>query len=238
MKKFSIQLEDHLTNEVIQDSGGVCYVATAGASAKVAIATSASGAAATSNNPIALTNGRVEFWTADTVDTVDLYMQAPGGQFVVAKSVSASGPNELFVDTNNRNQTMVIPFDIADTTAATETDTGFDEPASAIMLPMPSVRVTTVDATETIDVGTDSTDSGDANGYLATVSVATAVVAKGTLASGGQTIGALMSADESGAGVLVPEGHVSGEKSITYTLTAGTDTAVGFIALPYLLTGA
>jgi hypothetical protein len=236
MKHFNVQLKDSLTGQRISASGGVCYVATAGLSAKIAIATSATGTAATSNNPKALTNGMIEFWTADSVASVDLYILAPGGQFAIAKTVAASGPNEIAIDTNARNQVMVIPFDITDTTATTETDTGFDEPASALMLPAPAVRMSTVDATETIDVGTLSTDSGDANGFMVTAPVS-AALSKGTLADGAATIGALLCVDES-SGDLVPEAHVSGGKSITYTLTAGTDTAIGFIVLPYQLTGA
>lgn len=239
MRYWAIQLADHVTGKAITASGGVAMAVTAGGSAKVAVATSSTGTPATSNNPVSLTNGKIEFWTADSVSTVDLYVACPGGQFLVAKTVVASGPNELFVDTNQRNQTMVIPFDQSDFTANSESDTGFDEPASAIMLPTPAVRVTTVDATETISVGTDSGDSGDADGFMATVSIATAGVVVGTIANGANTLGALFEVqDSANSGDLTHEGHVSGGKSITMTTSAGADTGVGFIILPYILTGA
>lgn len=234
-KKFNIQLHDSLTGAVISDSGGVCMVVGAGTSAKSTLYSDSIGTSLA--NPITPSNGLIEFWTADTVSSVDLYIMAPGGQFAIAKAVEASGPNEIFIDTNARNQAMVIPFDHADYTAASETDSGFDEPADALFLPNAGVRVVDADATETIDVGTDSGDSGDADGFLDGLSVANAATVKGTLADGAATLGVLLSVDES-AGDLVPEAHVSTEKSITYTLSAGSDTAAGFIILPYVLTGA
>jgi len=92
------------------------------------------------------------------------------------------------------------------------------------------VDVTTADTSQTLDVGTDSTDSGDANGFLAAVSVNGTGIVKGTLASGGQTLGELLRVDESGAGVLVPEPSVSqGGKEISYTGSDTTNTMRGTI---------
>jgi hypothetical protein len=86
------------------------------------------------------------------------------------------------------------------------------------------VEVTTAEATGTtklLDVGTLSTDSGDADGFLDGVSCATAGMVKGTLLSSGQTVGALLRVDESGGGVLVPEPSVAcGGKTVTYTASA------------------
>lgn len=231
MKKYSIQLADHRTGKIIQDAGGAVYVAVNGANNKETLYDKDGASLA---NPVALNNGLIDFWVGDAVNYVDLYIQGPNGHFVVLEDVGPSGPNEIYIDQGQKIGTMVIPFDIADTTAATETDTGFDEPANALMLPSPAVNVVDLDAAENIDVGTDSTDAGDADGFLAALSVATAGVAKGTLADGAQTIGALLKTDES-AGDFVPEAHVSGGKSITYTLTAGSDTAAGKILLPYQL---
>lgn len=233
-KHWKVQLKDHANGETIIEAGGVCYVAADGDAAKVALLTEAG---ATLANPIALTRGQIEFWTADTVTKVDLYGLGPNGHFFSAKDVKPSGSNELSIDQGNRRQLMMIPFSIADTTATTETDTGFDIPVGAFVEPLPFIDVTTLDTSETIDVGTDSTDSGDANGFMAAVSVAVLGVAKGTLADGAQTLGVLLSVDESG-GDLVPEGYVSAGKSVTYTLSAGTDLAAGFICLAYILTNA
>ena len=265
-KGYRIQLEDHVTQAVIETAGGVCYVAAAGASSKVAISATLTGAQATSNNPVALTNGLIEFYTANSVNSVDLYIMAPGGQFVVAKGIEPSGPNELFVDTNQKNQVAVIPFDIADTTAATETDTGFDLPQNAAVMPVGlGVHTVTVDATEDIDVGILASESGgDADGFMDAVSVATAGMVAAEVGfnvgsnavymdlTGGDaefTFGVFMcaaatkvalaegvdtNADE-GFSLLIPYIGDGTAESISYTLSAGSDTAVGFIVLPYQL---
>ena len=236
MQRIKFQLYEGIgafpRGPMITDSGGVVYVAAVGDAAKQAI-TDENGASLT--NPRALTTGGTTFYVPDGIVSVDLYILAPGGQFVVRKVVVPGQEPDIAVDVSDLNQTMVIPFAIGDTTAATETDTLFDEPAKSIFLPTPFFDVLTIDATQLIDVGTDSGDSGDADGFIIAASTAVAGVIKPTLVSGGQTLGALLSADESGAGVLVPEAHVSGGKSITYTLDAATNTAEGFIHLPYLL---
>lgn len=238
-KKYQMQLKDHVTGEAIISSGGVAYVTVAGDSAKQTIYSDAVGTAA--SNPVALTRGKIEFYTLATVDSVDLYIQAPGGQFAVVRGVQPMGPNEIAIDTNQRQQTMVIPFDVADQTGdATETDSGFNVPDNALLLPNPGLRITTADATETIDVGTGGT-SNDPNGFLAAASVATLGPVKGTLLNSGVTMGALFFVQDSGnAGDAAPEGNVSAQADnddITWTLTTGADTAGGFIYLPYLLLG-
>ena len=235
--KFQIYDMD---GKAITASGGVVYVAAADDAAKNAI-TDKDGTALT--NPRALTAGGCEFWVLATVATVDLYIMAPGGQFVVKTDVVPGTIQTIKVDTNQRNQVAVIPFAIGDTSAATETDTGFDFPAASAVLPTPMVRVLTVDATETIDVGLLSSESsGDADGFVNAVALDTAVLVKATLLASGDTMGALLSVlDSANSGDDAPEAHVvtgAAATSITYTLTAGSDTAEGFILLPYVLMGA
>ena len=234
MKRVTFQLSEGIggfpNGPLIKASGGTCYVATADDAAKATLFDSTGASLA---NPISLTQGKGEFFVGDTIETVDLYILAPGGQFVTKAGVR--GQNDIGVDTHQRNQVAVIPFAIGDTTAATETDTGFNEPANALVTTA-AVRISTVDAAITIDVGTDSGDSGDADGFLDGVSTAALGVVPGTLADGAATLGVLLSTDES-AGDLVPEPHVSGGKSITYTLLTAADTAEGFILLPYTLMG-
>lgn len=223
---------------VINGSGGVVYVAAANDAAKQAI-TDKDGVSLT--NPRALTAGGCEFYVPSTVTEVDLYIMAPDGQFVVKTGVKPGTLQDVRVDTANRNQLAIIPFAIGDTTAAAETDTGFNMPLYSAVLPTPMVRVLTVDATETIDVGLLSSETaGDANGFAATLDVATAGLVKATVLQGSNTMGALFEVqDSANAGDLTHEAHVitgSNAVSVTYTLTAGTDTAEGFIILPYVLT--
>lgn len=112
-----------------------------------------------------------------------------------------------------------IPITIV--AAATEQDTAFDIPANAVVRGV-YLEVNTAEATggtKTIDVGTLSTDSGNADGFLDGVSVAATGMVKGTLLNTGQTLGALLSVDEGGTGELVPEPCVApGSQSVTYTL--------------------
>ena len=143
-------------------------------------------------------------------------------------STSATDLSRNAADTKFVRKTAVIRCDAQ----TSETTTAFTFPAAAICHAV-YLNVITIDATETVDVGTAGT-SNDPNGFLAAASLATAGLVKGTLASGGQTLGALMSVDESGAGVLVPEPSVAvGGDPVTYTCSAGSDTAVFDIIIEY-----
>lgn len=227
-KHWKIQLMDGLTGEALMTAGGRALIVTAGANNRQAI-TDSGGAAAT--NPVTPTRGMIEFYTADTVVSVDIYAMAATGHFVVAKTVKPSGPNEIVIDTQNRHQVMIIPFDMADMTAAVEFDVGFLEPANSLFLPNPMVLVETADVGEDLDVGNNT----DPNGFLAALDVGTIGNIKGTLADGAATIGVLLKVDES-AGDFVPEGYVGLLDTISITPTAGSDTMDGKIALPYMLT--
>ena len=117
-----------------------------------------------------------------------------------------------------------------------ENGTGWSLPAKAIVHNVyldVTIKEDTA-TTKTVDIGTDSTDSGDADGYLVGVSIATAGLVKGTLGSGGQTLGTLLHVDESGAGVLVPEADISmGGKEITWTAGEAQTEFAGTIIIEY-----
>lgn len=232
MRHYHLQLADIATKEIVQSSGGVCYVAAAAGTAKVALY-NADGSA--KSQPFALVNGALDFYTADAIPKVDLYVLAPTGHMVIKKTVFPSGDSMLYYDKSRLSTTLVIPFNIADTTAAAETSTGFVLPGA--VQPNVAVDVVAIDATEDIDVGTLSTDSGDADGFIDSASVAVLGYIKATLLTSGDTMGALLSVqDSANAGDDAPEQDVSMiGKQVTYTLSAGTDTAAGFIVLPLAL---
>ncbi len=117
----------------------------------------------------------------------------------------------------------------------TEQSSGYTLPTNAIVLDVFLV-VDTADAGETLDVGTDSTASGDADGYLDGVSVASTGLVRPTLVSTGQTRGALLRQDEDGAGALVPGWDATmGGKEITYTGSHATaNTVRGRIVIVYI----
>lgn len=233
--RYSIQLKDAVLGASIISAGGKVIVCQAGTPDKATLFSDADGASLA--NPLTPTRGFIEFWTLDTLASVDLYIMSPTGHFLSVSGVTASGPNEVVVPTNERQGVMKIPFSIADTTATVETNTGIAIPATGAVQPFPLLQVTAIDATETIDVGTLSTDSGDADGFLVTASVGTLGLVKGSVANGALTMGALLFVQDSvNAGDRAPEQNVSmAGKTITYTLTAGSDTAKGFIILPYHL---
>jgi len=265
MKHVKVQLKDHVTGQAIITAGGVCGVHVAGSGDKVALLDSTG---ASASNPSTLTRGLIEFYVANTVTSVDLHIMTPGGQFlsVFAMDPGAS-PNEVSVDTGRRDQVAYIPFSHADSTAATEQDTGFDLPTDCMVSPDGlGLYINTVDATETIDVGILSTEAnGDANGFIAVGSVATAGAVQAEVGftvgtnsvvidlTGGDaefTYGALMCAaasidakaegtdvDTEANGIaLLKRYRCDGTAvSISYTTTAGSDTCDGFIVVPYRL---
>ena len=115
-----------------------------------------------------------------------------------------------------------------------ERTTDFTLPTNAIVENV-YLYVHTVDATETVDVGTEGT-SNDPDGFLDGVSLATAGLVKGDLADGAITLGALLR-EETGTGADVayaPTRDITaGGDPISYTCSAGTDTAVFDIIIDY-----
>lgn len=232
MRHFKTQLKSAIDGAIISATGGKVYVTAAGGTAKATLYTAAGASLA---NPVALTNGSIEFNTADAVASVDLYIQTPTGHFVVQKGVKSSGDASLFYNNKVLDTTFVIPFNIADTAAATETATGFTIPGA--VQPNVAVDVVAIDATETIDVGTLASASGDADGFLALLDIGTLGYIKPTISNGTPTLGAkLYVQDSANSGDESNEQDISQiGKQVTYTLTAGSDTGAGFIVLPMQL---
>lgn len=237
---YDIQLKDLATNRAIIAAGGKVYVAAAGGTAKKVLLNPDSSYASLAN-PLTPTRGKIRF-AIDSVSpqesSVDLFIMAPGGQFAVVRAVQAGNPTEIAIDLTRRDYLAIVPFDIADTTAATETDTGFDFPTGAFIQPDVAVWIAAIDATETIDVGLLSSESGgDANGFGALVPVGVLGALK-TTAAGTPTKGALILASvtaDAGAALIPEEHEIAAAVSLTYTLTTGSDTATGFIQIPYRL---
>ena len=127
------------------------------------------------------------------------------------------------------NKTATIRCDAQ----TSETQTEFTLPASAIVKDV-FLNVITVDATETVDVGTQGT-SNDPNGYLAAASLATAGLVFGSLADGAVTRGALLFeiTEATTAAARKPDITAGGDP-ISYTCSAGSDTAVFDIIIEYV----
>lgn len=125
-------------------------------------------------------------------------------------------------------------------TTATEKDTGFDLKAGWTVLDA-WIVVNTADTGETVDVGTDSNDSGDADGLIDGASLATAglVYPDATVTAGGTetyysatTRGALLADYIAGSNTATDFGlfhkkpyTVAADIDLTFTTSNGTDTA-------------
>lgn len=142
-----------------------------------------------------------------------------------------------------------IPFGVSDNT---ETTTYIELPADMAVINA-FIDVSTTDAGETIDVGLLSSEAnGDADGLIAAASVATAgkVFPNASITDGSSeeyfgacTIGALLqdsftAGTDAGTdvGTFVRRPHVCDgtAKTVTYTGSAGSDTAAGMIWLALL----
>jgi len=146
-------------------------------------------------------------------------------------STAAPDGSRLSANTKFVNKTAVIRCDAQ----TSETQTNFTLPDNAIVQDV-FLNVITIDATETVDVGTQGT-SNDPNGYLAAASLATAGLVKGILADGAITLGALLF-EETGTGADVANARTvditAGGDPVSYTCSAGSDTAVFDIIFEYV----
>lgn len=234
-------VKDTVSQRSLQGAGGKAFVCTPGTADLLTLTDPDDGFSALSQ-PVSLTRGTLRFATAKANDSADIHMMAPTGHGISFADMKAQEYNELCIDTGRLDNVMKIPFawDFPGQTVATEFDSEIDLPVGALVMPLGiGIDVRTLDATETIDAGILTGETGaDPNGFLALLSVAALGIVMATLASGGQTLGVLLSADEDGSGNLVPEPHVvvSGGPSISWTLTTGSDTAAGFLLIPYRLT--
>lgn len=144
-------------------------------------------------------------------------------------SAAAADRSRLNASTKFVYKTAVIRCDAQ----TTETQTGFTLPTNAIVKNV-FLNVITVDATETVDVGTQGT-SNDPDGYLAAASLATAGLVRGSLADGAVTLGALLfEITEATTAAARNDDITAGGDPVSYTCSAGSDTAVFDIIIEYV----
>lgn len=144
-------------------------------------------------------------------------------------STAETDNSRLRASTKFLNKTAVIRCDAQ----TSETQTNFTLPDSAIVKNV-FINVITVDATETVEVGTMGT-SNDPDGYLDAVSLATAGIVRGSLADGAVTLGALLfEITEATTAAARNDDVTAGGDPISYTCSAGSDTAVFDIVIEYV----
>lgn len=215
----NFQLADMAIMENIGTSGGSLVVVTAGGTARVPLFDPDNGFVSLAQ-PVVAVRGRFQFATLEAVQDVDLYGVAPGGQSFVRLASKPQSKNEVWVNSNQSDHVMVIPFNAADFTIGSAVASGFTEPANAIFGGLGNaIKVVTVDATETLDVGNVT----DPNGYQEAVSMA----ATGYFATKGLLIENVTTNEQ--------RDHFSAGEAVQLTFSAGSDTAAGFAQLPYSL---
>lgn len=145
-----------------------------------------------------------------------------------AGSTAETDNSNLAATTKFIRRTAVIRCDAQ----TSEAQTNFTLPDSAIVHDV-FLNVITVDATETVDVGTQGT-SNDPNGYLVLASLATAGLVYGSLADGAVTRGALLFeiTEATTAAARMPDLTAGGDP-VSYTCSAGSDTAIFDIIIDY-----
>lgn len=233
----ALQLMDPDRGIAVATSGGKATVCVAGTARKATLYDPDTGAALA--NPVSLSRGMLRFAVLNTVTLVDIYGFAPDGGFFVRRNVKPGQESEVNYSTDQVEHTAVLPAAVVDYNAtATEAVVGLQFTAGSILLPHPILRVATIDATETINVGLLSTDSGgDADGFMNGVALGTAGSINPSTAAASLTLGALF------VEAVATTPVVNGRKSHTIVSTAvspsvifssGSDTAEVFLMLPYL----
>ncbi len=233
---YTLQIQDFLRGMPVASAGGAAIICQPGTARKASLFNPDTGASIA--NPISLTRGNLRFATDTTIATVDIYGFAPDGGFFVFRGARPNGDAEIPYSMDKINHTAIIPLAAADFTAAAEGNTGLQFPSGALLLPQVSLRVSTLEAARTIEVGLLSSESGgDADGLLDAVSLA----AVGTIVpavSGTPTLGALLVQNfATTPAVNLPDTHGIGPtaaRTITATFSASAAAAQCFALLPYL----
>lgn len=248
--EFKLQLTDQVTGKALSCDGKFKVVA-AGTATPVTL-TDALEAAIT--QPGTIDNGSILFRVPETIEDVDVYIYTDTGYAPVVLGLNFSAQTrEVLIDTDNLYQTIQIPMRVGvayDGADATALDTGFDIATNVHVLPNGvGIRVVTLDATETVEVGILAGESGgDADGFIDAMAldnagtfIAGVTVTTGVVAAS-PTRGALLADHADGTNTDDRGIHQTKAfrcngtaKSIVTTFTTGSDTAAIIILLPTIL---
>jgi hypothetical protein len=144
-------------------------------------------------------------------------------------STALTDKSKLAATTKFINKTAVIRCDAQ----TSETQTNFTLPDTAIVKDV-YINVIAIDDTETVDVGTQGT-SNDPNGYLAAVTLDDLGIVRGSLADAAVTLGALLfEITEATTAAARNVDVTAGGDPVSYTCSAGSDTAVFDIVIEYV----
>jgi hypothetical protein len=243
---FDIELQNlALANKSLSDTGGACQVCVAGTYHKAVLYDPDNNFVALAN-PVTIKQGKMRFAmaTGSTGQAVpqmaDIFGITPAGHCFAHKGIAPGSPTEVFINSNMRQEFLVLPFSVADCTPGTEFNTGFVLPTNAIVESPVAVGITIASgvASKTISVGLLSSQSGgNATGFVSGMSLTSVAELITSLHGGSPTTGALLQ-ETSGAGsTAIPNGALIGATAvnISYTLTSGATLAEGYIAIPLML---
>lgn len=230
-REWYFQLFNTRTRAAIDDDSGICNVLTENSPVEISIYTSGNGQTAASN-PLAFTNGVINFWTADTVTALDLSVQTATGHGFFLESVNESN-HRIDVDPDRIHQELIIPYTYA---GASETivDTGFDVLATMIVTDI-HLDVAAVMTGGVLDIGTSTDTDGFADGVAASVTGFPITLLEEAIVSTSALFGALL-AMATGTYVRKKyrQANATSGANIVYTNTTISSTAGnGYIALTY-----
>ena len=215
----------------INDDTGVINILTAGDPSEVTIYADVNGTAA--SNPMTFTDGRVRFYTAASVTSIDITGLTANGHAFFYQGVTPS-THRIVIDPTKMLHNLVIPYQVV---GASEVivDTGFDILANMLVRDV-FPHVTTLGTGAALDVGT----STDSDGFLDGVSVATTgyvvTAIEEALVSTSSLIGALL-ANVTGTNVrkLHKRANATSGANIVYTNTTSSSTAgEGYLYVNYI----
>lgn len=187
----------------------------------------------------------IKFWSPST--SHDVVVSSSDGSQAKGDGVT---PNShlLKMNRSGAQKVLVAPFDVANGVA--EVDTGLDFPRFTLIRPL-IIEVVTADSGDTIDVGILSSETnGDADGLALGVSIASAGFIRPWVTTVGSnevfiatpTNGVLIGRGSAGTdaandfGQPGGYGHIinaSNGTSLSYDLSAGATTGVGYIHCPF-----
>lgn len=244
--KYVIQVKDQRSLDGCNEDGAItsgCHVIIYDAGTKTKSTIYSDNARTAKTNDITrtqfATDGCIVFWSPNS--SHDVFVADEKGNNTL---VTSATPQTHTIGLNRDNPNKCLFFPMVFNSGATETDTGLDIPYKAHVKDC-RVEVVTVDATETVDIGLLSSETaGDADGFRAAVSVATAgFVAPVAYTVGSNetylsscTYGALIASKSLGndvatdVGSLNLNGHFTdGANAVSVTYTPSTsDTFAGY----------
>jgi hypothetical protein len=214
----------------IADSTGVINILAADDPSEVTLYADTSGSSA--SNPLTFTNGRVRFYTAASVTSVDITGLTAKGHAFFYQGITPS-VHRIVIDPTRVSHTLVIPYQVV---GASETivDTGFDILNNMLVRDC-FVHVTTAGTGATLDIGTSTDSDGFVDGVSAATTGYPVTLLEEVLTSATQ-IGALLSIALTADYVrkLHKRANATSGANIVYTNTTSSSTAgEGYIHIQY-----